>query len=110
MDVRTGSGEIEKYHRSGRNAPALFRKDVFFFSIIMYTVPMRKLKLLSKVQFYICGLLLLMLAGCASSVDPSVLENVGNTAQLETQQEEDAVIQQQMVKDREAVSELDLYL
>lgn len=76
----------------------------------MYTEPMRKLKLLSKVQFYICGLLLLMLAGCASSVDPSVLENVGNTAQLETQQEEDAVIQQQMVKDREAVSELDLYL
>ncbi len=76
----------------------------------MYTVPMRKLKILSKIQFYICALLLLVLAGCGSSADSSVLEGVGNSAQLETQQEAEVSVQKQSLKDRETVGELDLYL
>ena len=73
-------------------------------------MPMRKLKILSKIQFYICALLLLVLAGCGSSADSSVLEGVGNSAQLETQQEAEVSVQKQSLKDRETVGELDLYL
>lgn len=86
----------------------------------MYTEPMRKIKLLSKIQLHICALILLLLAGCGNGKDPSVSKEVESTTAESTEGIEmqqgteipsgEEVQSVQNMDDREQVGEMELYL